>query len=364
MKQRNWVSMLLVPIVAGSIWMAGETTAMAQGSSKMGNQSMTGSKSMVNVSDLLVGPAASAPSGKGNGQLNLINTRKSGVMTIPLAMGGNGFKSAIDGHVAYVPTLQGQTYVVNLLSRKRVATFSTPKGARIADIARENHLLLITGPNSVSAYALPSRKLSWTANVGGNTVAVARGYAYVSGNGSKKTQMIKLSNGKRSGSVSVGMVEDSVYDAQQHTLWLANFTNGDITILNTRDNHVVKVLHEKEGGGFSMADMGNMKAMMGAKGGFMQLAVGPMGKYVYAASFSGNIMVYDAENNTFKRDIPTLPMAKLSGLAIDPSGHYAYATVENQMKTIAVSLKTDKIVATYPKVESNRWSVLSGTGMN
>ena len=398
MKHSSWAGMLLAPVMAGVTLMAGATTAMAQGtsasiftsasahlgsvpsamvskksksshskpmgSSMSGSSSTTSMKSMVQASDLLFGPAASPPMGPGNGQVNLLDSRKASVMAIPLAQGANAFKSAVDGHVAYVPTLQGTTYVVNLLSRKVITTFSTPKGARIADIAKRNHLLLITAPTSVTAYALPSRKLVWTANVGGNTLAVAGRYAYVSGNALKTTQIVDLATGKVTGSIPVGMIEDSVYDAKRHTLWLADFTNGDMTIVNTKDNKVERVIQEKEGGGFSMADMSNKKAMMMAKGGFMQLAVGPQGKHVYAASFSGNIMVYDATNNTFKGDISTLPMAKLSGIAIDPSGRYAYTTVENQMETIAVSLKTDKVVATYPKVESNRWSVIKPMGMS
>lgn len=78
------------------------------------------------------------------------------------------------------------------------------------------------------------------------------------------------------------------------------------------------------------------------------MAVSPDGKYVYAASFSGNIMV-----------IPTLPGAKLSGLAIDPSGEYIYATVENMHKTVSVSLKTDMIVASYSGLAANRWFVMN-----
>lgn len=324
-------------------------------------------KSMVNANDVLLGPAASPPMGMGNGQLNLMYVRTSKNMAVPLTKGANAFKSAVEGNIAYVPTLQGVTYVVNLHSHKVITTFSTSKGARIAniaDIAMGKHVLLITGLHSVTAYALPSHKLMWTTNVGGNTLAVVGRDAYVSGNASKTTQIIHLTTGKVTGSLPVGMIEDSVYDARRHTLWLANWNNGDMTIVNTKDNKVEKVIQEKEGGGFSMGDMGNMKAMMMATGGFMQLAVGPRGRFVYAASFSGNIMVYDAVSNMFKGDIPTLPMAKLSGIAISPTDGYAYTTVENKMETIAVSLRTHKVVATYPNLESNRWSVMRGMGMS
>ncbi len=124
-------------------------------------------------------------------------------------------------------------------------------------------------------------------------------------------------------------------------------------MLNTNNNKVIKVIREEEGGGFSMSNM------MMSSGGFMQLAASPDGKYVYAASFSGNIMVYNTDSVTFEKDIPTLPGAKLSGLAIDPSGEYIYATVENMHKTVSVSLKTEKIVASYSGLAANRWFVMN-----
>jgi hypothetical protein len=50
-------------------------------------------------------------------------------------------------------------------------------------------------------------------------------------------------------------------------------------------------------------------------------------------------------------------MAKLSGLAIDPSGKYAYVTVENEKKTVSISLKTDRVVSSQAGLISNRWYV-------
>jgi DNA-binding beta-propeller fold protein YncE len=124
-----------------------------------------------------------------------------------------------------------------------------------------------------------------------------------------------------------------------------------MTIVNTLTNRIVKTVQRQEGGGF------NMSSMMGSMGGFMQLAVAPSGQDVYAASFSGNVMVYNAATNSFAKDIPVGMMAKLSGLAIDPSGKYAYVTVENEKKTVSISLKTDRVVSSQSGLISNRWYV-------
>lgn len=311
------------------------------------------------VSDLLIGAAASPPMGKGNGEFLLEQVRKPMNMAVQLASGANAFQIGIEGNVAYVPTLQGTTYVVKLTSHKLAFTFSTPRGARIANVSKNGRLLIITGAKSVTAYSLPSLKRAWQVNKGGNALSLSDHFAYLSGNSSKVTSIINLKTGKITGEIPVGMIEDSVYDPQQHTLWMANWTSGNMTVVDTRNQRVVKVIHEKEGGGFSVKDMGSMSRMMMAKGGFMQLAAGPNGKHVYAASFSGNIMVYDAVNNAFEKNIPTVPMAKLSGIAIDPSGQYAYTTVENKKETIAVSLKTGKVASTFTNLESNRWYVVN-----
>lgn len=303
--------------------------------------------------DVLVGAAGSPPSGPGNGVLIVDDVGAKRTWTIPLATGANAFRAAIDHNMVYVPTLQGTTYVVSLTSHRVVSRFATPTGARIANIANADHLLVITGPQDVAAYSLPALKPVWHIHQGGNALAVVGRTAYLSSNMATTTSILNLATGRIVGSVPVGQIEDSVYDPKQHTLWLANWNNGDMTVVNTRSNRVVKVIQEKEGGGFTMTNM------MGSTGGFMQLAVGPAGRHVYAASFSGNIMVYDAARTAFQGDIRIpVPMAKLSGIAIDPSGRYAYTTVESQKETVSVSLKTGRVVSTAPGVMSNRWFVV------
>jgi YVTN family beta-propeller protein len=182
---------------------------------------------------------------------------------------------------------------------------------------------------------------------------VAGHVAYLSSNQSSTTRVIDLKTGRVVATIPVGEIEDSVYDPKFHTLWLANWTNGNMTIVNTKTRQVVATIHNAEGGGFDFQNM------MASPGGFMQLAVGPHGRHVYAASFSGNILVYNAATQTFDKNIPIpLEDAKLSGIAIDPSGRYAYTTVENHHETVTISLKTDKMVSQVQGLSSNRWFVI------
>ena len=365
---KSGVLRLLTPVLLGAA-LTGCGAAGAQASSAMATTSApkpshvnsmavvvkplptTGASTLTGVpGDLLIGAAASPPSGSGQGYLVVDHIGSRRLDRIPLASGANAFLVAVSGRMVYVPTLQGQTYVVSLSANRVVHTFPSPVGARMATLAQAGHLLLITGPNNVTAYSLPHMNQAWQLNVGGNAMAVAGSYAYLSGNMADATQVIDVATGRIVAEIPVGHIEDSAYDAQMHTLWLADWTNGDMTVVNTLTNRVVTTIQEAEGGGFSMSNM------MASPGGFMQITVGPSGRHVYAASFSGNIMVYKAVQNVFEKNIGTnLPMAKLSGIAIDPSGQYAYVTVENLKETISVALKTGRVASVQPNLMSNRW---------
>ncbi|PSR34086.1 MAG: hypothetical protein C7B46_06705 [Sulfobacillus benefaciens] len=356
----------LIPIIVSGVLLSGCGVAAAKtlspmksGSSRTsvamaGNSSSSGGSLIGVPSDLLVGAAASPPSGPGNGQLLITSMGTGHTLKLPLSTGANAFTLAIDKNMVYVPTLQGTTYVVSLLSHKIIQQFATTPGARIANIGRENNVLLVTGPNNVTAYSLSTLHQLWQTTVGGNALSVVGSHAYLSSNLMSSTLEIDLATGRIVNTIPVGHIEDSVYDSARHTLWLANWSTGDMTIVDTLTNTVLKVIHETGGGGFSVANM------MSSPGGFMQITVGPRGQHVYAASFSGNIMVYDALTNTFDKNIPVdIPMAKLSGIAIDPSDQYAYTTVESHQETVSISLKTDKIVSIATGMLSNRWFVIS-----
>ncbi len=339
--------------VGARVSKAAHTSAMTVATKRL---QTTGASTLTGVpGDLLIGAAASPPTGSGQGYLVVDHIGRHQLSQIPLAPGANAFLVAVSGHMVYVPTLQGHTYVVSLNANRVVRTFASPVGARIATLAQAGHLLIITGPSSVTAYHLPTMRQAWQLHVGGNAMAVAGSYAYLSSNMADSTQVIDVATGQIVEGLPVGHIEDSAYDPQAHTLWLADWTNGDMTIVNTLTNQVVTTIQEAEGGGFSLSNM------MGSSGGFMQITVGPSGRHVYAATFSGNILVYDAATNVFEKNIATnLPMAKLSGIAIDPSGQYAYVTVESLKETVSIALTTGQIASVQPNLMSNRWFTFGG----
>ncbi len=348
-------ALMSVTIVLG-VALSGSSAVFAQNITHTSSENKPVAKavraSVLPSSDILIGAAASPF--MGNEMVLMKPVHDKATIKIPLHVSAAGFQLAIDGNKAYVPTMSGKTFVINLTTHRVMSSFTSPKGARIASIAK-NHQLILTGNSSVTAYSLPSLKKAWQLQIGGNALAIVGNTGYLSGNNMKTTEMINLSTGRKMGSIPVGMIEDSVYDPQHHTLWLANWGNGDMTIVNTTTNKIVKVIQKQEGGGYSMNEMNNM---MMATSGYMQMAVGPHGNNIYVASFSSNIMDFNAIKNTFKKDIPTIPMANLSGLAVDPSGQYAYTTVDNMNETIAVSLKSGKVVATYSGIKSYRWFVI------
>ncbi|RIV20868.1 hypothetical protein D2Q93_11400 [Alicyclobacillaceae bacterium I2511] len=138
--------------------------------------------------------------------MNQIRTQNN--VEVSLEKGANALQVAISGNDVYVPTLQGKTYVVNLPSHKVVSTFPTPEGARIANISKTTHLLIITGSNSVTAYSLPSLKMDFQLNVGGNALAIAGNQAYLSNNSLQQTRILNLKSGKIIGTVPVGNIEE------------------------------------------------------------------------------------------------------------------------------------------------------------
>ncbi|MCZ8511457.1 hypothetical protein O9H85_03195 [Paenibacillus filicis] len=298
----------------------------------------------------LIGAAASPPMGDGNGNLLIYQLSKQEKTSIPLETGSNAFRIGIYDNKAYVPTLQGKTYVIDLKTNKTIQTIQTEQGARIADISEQEKILLITGPKNVVAYSLPDLQVKWKLDQGGNTLAITDNVAYLSGNNRKDTLVINLADGSIKNKIEAGRVEDSIYDKQLHSLWLADWFTGNMTVVDTTNNKVVTVIKTSEGDpNISPQTMNSVKSA------FMQLAVDPNGKHVYAAGFSGNIQVFDANDNKFLESIPIASDGRLSGLTISPTGDYAYTTIENKKETAIVSLSTKKITQTISDLAANRW---------
>lgn len=80
---------------------------------------------------------------------------------------------------------------------------------------------------------------------------------------------------------------------------------------------------------------------------------------MYAAGFSGHILVFNAHDEILSRiiDVASSEMGKLSGLAIAPSSRFAYTTIENKHETAAVSLEQDKVAQNIPDFAANHWII-------
>ena len=105
------------------------------------------------------------------------------------------------------------------------------------------------------------------------------------------------------------------------------------------------------------------KNIPSATAGFMQLAVSPDQKYVYAAGFSGHILRFASHNPAYLDQVSVSVdksgANKLSGLVVLPNGLQAIATVENRNESVVVNLKNGRIVKSMPGVASNRWVLAS-----
>lgn len=301
--------------------------------------------------DLLIGAAASPAMGTGNGNVWFYDVSSGKQNKISLSTGANAFKMALDRDLAYIPTLQGKTYIINIRNQQVVGQFASIVGARIANLARAENLLILTGSHGVDAYSLSTHQLIWSVNAPGNALAVVGNEAYLSSNMTATTTRIDLTTGQILGTLPIGHIEDSVYDTNQHTLWLANWYTGTMTVVDTQTQAISAVIQTPEGD--PTLTMSNIMASPAA---FMQLAVGPTGQHVYAAGFSGHILVFSATKNNLSHEITV--HGKLSGLAMSTTGNVAYTTVESAKETDAISLATGKVLWTQKGMLSNRWAVI------
>jgi hypothetical protein len=94
-----------------------------------------------------------------------------------------------------------------------------------------------------------------------------------------------------------------------------------------------------------------------ATAGFMQLAVSPGGRTVYAAGFSGHVLRFSAHEPAYLGEVKlAVPSpAKLSGLTLIDGGHQAVVTVENRKEAVRFDLSSGKVLQRFADISSNRW---------
>ncbi|MDA8066693.1 MAG: hypothetical protein M0031_14525 [Thermaerobacter sp.] len=343
---------------------------------------------------LLLGLAPSPPTGSGTGTL-FISRHARRFRTVVYAKGANSFRPGVTpgGRHAFVATESGKTYVLSLPSGKVSASFATPAGARLAKVAPNGKVVYVLGANFVAAYdtAAPYHQLGLLQQ-GGNTFAISPGghRGYLAGNNRRDILELRLPALAVVSRTTVGRIGDLALSPDGNHLWAADMFNGDMFVLDTASLQVAHTIKTPEGDpNISFTNM------MAATAGFMQLSMGPKGGHLYAAGFSGHVLVFNTNtytygsltiqppsapagatsgkggsgsmgSNTMGSSSMTKPSStsgamavsgppKLSGLVVLPGGREMVATAENYHATLLLSTATGKTMATFPKVAANRW---------
>ncbi len=317
--------------------------------------------------ETVVGAFPAPPAGSGPGTLAVWQPDRGIMRTVsfgtPESTSGNSFYVAADqaSHTVFVPTVAGITYVVSTKSWTVVGQFSSLSGGRVAKVTPDGQLLIVESGKTTSAYqtTAPYHKVFSDSSVGGNALVVAPNgrAAFVGGNADKNITEIALPTGKTVTSFSVGNSGDMVWARGE--IFSADIASGVMSAINPATGKIVPISTPEVDKSFSYNDI------PAATAGFMQLAVSPGQRRVYAAGFSGHILAFSTRRDAYlgevavKADTATSqPKNLLSGLVVLPGGRQAVVTVENLNESVVVSLQTGMILSSATSLASNRWITL------
>ena len=259
-----------------------------------------------------------------------------------------------------MPTEAGVTKVVNTRSWTVTASFPSPTGSRVAKVTPNGKLVLVESAGQTAAYAAsaPYRTV-FTIPVGGNALVIAPNGkdAFVGGNADSVVTELALPSGRIVRSFSVRRSGDMVWAAGQ--IFSADIASGVMSVIRPSTGQVVRISTPEVDPTFTYSDIG------AATAGFMQLAVSPGQRRVYAAGFSGHILAFSTQSDTYLGEVSVTAEAQsanqLSGLVVLPGGRRAVVTVENLTRTLVVSLRTGRIITTQPDLAANRWVLASAS---
>ncbi len=259
----------------------------------------------------------------------------------------------------YVPTAAGRTDIFDASGLNRVGSMTSIRGGRVARVSPDGSVLLVVSGKQTAGYSTGSRKQLFTVPAGGNAVAFdeQRQYAYVGGNRDDSIKRIDIAQGKVSGEFPVARSGDLI--RVHDKLYSADMKTGVMSVVDLNSGKVTEIKTPEVDPQFDYKHIG------AAHEGFMQLAADPRRHRVYAAGFSGHILVFDSDAARYLGEIkvdagPTGGPDKLSGLALFDGGDKALATVENLDTAVVVDLESKKITRTLTDAGSNRWVVLGG----
>lgn len=312
---------------------------------------------------LVLGASANPPKGPGPGKVFLVNlasrTARAASFAKAGTLAGNSFYTGYDAatHTVFVPSPVGRITMLNANTGKRMGTFPTIRGARVARVLSRDHLLLALSAKTLAAYSLADHKAVFTIAIGGNALATnqAETKLYVGGNMDQQITVVSLPSGHILKSYPVARSGDLVM--ADGKLFSADIKSGVMSVVDPDTGKITRIKTSEFDPNFSYA------AIPHATAGFMQLATSPGGHTVYAAGFSGHILKFSAASPKYLGEVSVHlanGMNQLSGLAIIDHGTDALVTVENRHEAALVNLRDGKIVHIFKGVASNRWVVASG----
>ncbi|HET9081386.1 MAG TPA: hypothetical protein VFO01_12845 [Trebonia sp.] len=307
-----------------------------------------------------VGALPAPPAGPGPGKIAVWQPGSGAVREVSFAapgtLEGSSFYVAADQatHSLFVPTEAGKTTVLSTRSWRVTGSFASPAGSRTAKTTPNGRLVLIeSGAKTVAYQTRAPYRTVFTAAVGGNAIVITPDgkRAFVGGNGDAVVTELALPSGHVIRTFPVGHSGDMAWAGGQ--VFSADIANGVMSVINPRSGRVTSIATPEADPNFSYQNMA------AATAGFMQLAVSPNQRTVYAAGFSGHILKFSTTRDSYLGEVkvtanPATPN-KLSGLDILPGGRLAAVTVENLDTTVVVSLRTGKVVTATSGLASNRW---------
>ena len=308
----------------------------------------------------VIGAMPAPPMGAGPGKMIVLPLRqkdKPVYLTFgdPGTPSGNSFYVAQSKELAYIPSAAGYTDIFNMRTQKRVNQFKTIDGGRVAALSSRNDMVVVLSGKQLAAYSATDGKKRYNVNYGGNAVVFNNDQSrmFVGGNMNDSIAEINTYTGKILNRIPIGHSGDLAW--ANGFLYSANMKTGVMTAYNPYTQKTISMKTPESDPNFSYHRIAKAHA------GFMQLAVSPDQKLVYAAGFSGHILRFSTDKPAYLGEVKISANEsgpnKLSGLAIIGKGKQAICSVENLDESIIVDLSNGRIVKRLPNVVSNRWVV-------
>lgn len=311
-----------------------------------------------------IGAYSSPPKGPGPGELVAwkMDTRQTCMIAfgVPHTLSGNSFYIAYDKATqrVYVPTLKGDTQVLNARTFASLGHFSSPSDARVARVSPHHKMLIVMSARKTVAYALPRHTELYKLDHDGNAVVFSPNgrHAYIGGNMNKNLIEISTRTGKVERTFPISNTGDLAY--ADGKVFSVDMKSGVMSVLYPRTGKILHIQTPEIDPNFSYRHIPQATA------GFMQISVDPARHRLYVAGFSGHILKFSTANPAYLGEVrvsaaPKGEPNKLSGLAILKGGREALTTVENLKTAVVVQLSDGKIIQRMPGIASNRWISIS-----